>query len=84
MDLYEDDMDLFKRVNMDDSIQILFYYLMFLFLPAQIIRSYCFMVFSKFLQGLLFPVDVDIFLAYRYKLFRMGLLQKIVLDICLR
>ncbi len=31
MDLYEDDMDLFKRVNMDDSIQILFYYLMFLF-----------------------------------------------------
>jgi len=31
MDLYDDDMDLFKRVNMDDSIQILFYYLVSLF-----------------------------------------------------
>jgi len=38
MDFYEDDMDLFKHVNMDDSIQILFYYLIFLFFAKWFFR----------------------------------------------
>ena len=31
MDFYENDIELYKHVNFEDSMQVLFYYLVFLF-----------------------------------------------------
>jgi hypothetical protein len=37
MEFYEDDIELYKYVNFEDSMQVMFYYLIFLFL-----LKYCF------------------------------------------